>query len=277
MTETETESNAAALDLLPWRAPDGIALTPNSLSVTDPEMTVERVAEVLDRIRGMRDAGSWWTGDLIRFSEARHGEKYAQAVDATGLSIGRLMIIVSVCERVAPERRRAELSFSHHETVAALEPAAQSEWLEVAVRSGWSKEQLREALREAEQLAARPPRQPSSSSAGAAGGGELGPGETIDAARNLSVVRETLDLVSAALDAGEGDAGEIVEQLAARLPEALRALEDASEPVRKASGEKKVIESARTVVKDATLSDGFYMVTAGVFEQFKMAVESQTA
>jgi hypothetical protein len=101
--------------------------------------------------------------------------------------------------------------------------------------------------------------------------------ETVDAARNLSVLRETLDLVGAALDAGEGDAGQIVEALAAKLPDALRALDEASEPIRKAAtGETPLLEQARAVVKDATTSNGFYMIPVVVFEPFKMAVESTT-
>jgi hypothetical protein len=235
-------------------------------------MTYERVEEALGRVRLARDATAWWIGDLLRFAEGRYGEKYAQAMDSTGLSYGRLANIVSTCERVSVDRRREDLSFAHHESVASLEPADQVEWLEAAARSSWPEAQLREALREAAVVSPRPSSRP-----GAAGTAHQAAAETVDAARNLSVVHETLVLVGAALDASEGDAGEIVEQLAAKLPDALRALEDASEPVRKATGEAKLLASAKAVVKDATTSGGFYMVPTSVFEQFKMTVEGQSA
>lgn len=249
----------------------GLEFTPSSVRVTDPAMTYERIEEAIGRVRLARDATAWWIGDLLRFAESRYGEKYAQAMDATGLSYGRLANVVSTCERVAVDRRRDDLSFAHHEAVAALESADQSEWLETAARSSWSEAQLREALREAAVL-----NPPTRQTRAAASPGHSEAAETVDTARNLSVVRETLELVGAALDGGE-NAGEIVDQLATKLPEALRALEEASGPVRKASGEANILDQARAVVKDATTSNGFYMIPVAVFEPFKVAIESHAA
>lgn len=252
-------------------APEGIEWTACSLSVVDAEMSYERVEEIIWRVRGARDATAWWLGDLLRFAESRWGEKYAQAMDATGLSYGRLANIVSTCERVSDARRREDLSFAHHEAVASLEPAEQIEWLEAAAKSSWTEAQLREALREAAVLTRSPARQTRASAAGD------GPSasETVDAARNLSVLRETLDLVGVALEGGEG-AGDVVDKLAEKLPDALRALEEASAPIRNASSGGPFLEQARAVVKEATTSNGFYMIPVVVFESFKVAVESQT-
>jgi hypothetical protein len=46
------------------------------------------------------------------------------------------MNMAYVAGRFAPERRRAELSFSHHAEVAALAPDEQEEWLDRAQASG---------------------------------------------------------------------------------------------------------------------------------------------
>lgn len=263
-TEEPTFTADGKSEALPT-APPGVEWTASSLRVIDPSMSFERVEEILGRVRLARDATAWWLGDLLRFAEARFGEKYAQAMDATGLSYGRLSNVVSTCNRIDPERRREDLSFAHHEAVAPLEPADQTQWLEAAAVSSWSTEKLREALREADALA-KPPREPRS-----VGEAIAAAGETVDAARNLTVVKEALDLVADALSV-EGDPRELVAALEQKLPEALRALDEASEPVRKAALGAELMKVAQSVVKSATVSGGFYMVPLDVFEPFKAAV-----
>ena len=48
--------------------------------------------------------------------------------------------------RFEASRQREVLSFSHHETVAALAPAEQDRLLDEADREGWSRQELRAAL-----------------------------------------------------------------------------------------------------------------------------------
>src|SRR3990167_1021644 len=64
-------------------------------------------------------------GDWLRFGIAEYGEMYSQALEVTGLTKDALMHMKSVAAHVAPENRVAKLSFSHHRTVAYLEPAEQ--------------------------------------------------------------------------------------------------------------------------------------------------------
>ena len=99
---------------------------------------------------------AWWTGDWLRWGEELHGEKYAQALDATGRDPKTLMAWIRVCKAIDPGRRREELSFSHHESVSALEPDDQSYWLGRAIegdvlpnheRESWSTQRLRAELR----------------------------------------------------------------------------------------------------------------------------------
>jgi hypothetical protein len=59
-----------------------------------------------------------------------------------------VMNIVRTCRQVTPDRRRADLRFKHHETVAALDAADQVAWLARAADEGWTSEQLATAIRE---------------------------------------------------------------------------------------------------------------------------------
>lgn len=89
---------------------------------------------------------TWMIGDWINFGERKFGEKYAQAVEATGLRKETLMNYASTARRVPPEVRRPELTFGAHVEVAKLEPLDQIEWLERAVQNEWRREDLRERL-----------------------------------------------------------------------------------------------------------------------------------
>src|SRR5690606_31759724 len=51
----------------------------------------------------------WWIGDMLAYGEARYGEKYVQAVEATGYAAQSLMNMVSVAARVPAEVRKPAL------------------------------------------------------------------------------------------------------------------------------------------------------------------------
>lgn len=108
---------------------------------------------------------AWWTGDWLRWGEEIHGEKYAQALDATGRDPKTLMSWIRVCKAVEASRRREELSFSHHESVSVLEPDDQSYWLGRAIEGDklpngetemWSTQRLRAELRKENKAPAAP-------------------------------------------------------------------------------------------------------------------------
>lgn len=94
-----------------------------------------------------RERVTWWIAEWIQFGEAVYGDKYAQAVEVTGLTVGTCMNYVSVANRVPRERRRPELKFGHHQEVASLGPDEQDRWLEAAVQGGWKRDELRAQLR----------------------------------------------------------------------------------------------------------------------------------
>jgi hypothetical protein len=89
----------------------------------------------------------WWLGDWIRYGNTRFGEKYSRASAITGYDRQTLMNMVYVASRYEISRRRESLSWSHHETLASLEPTEQDSWLGRAVEQKLSVADLRVEIR----------------------------------------------------------------------------------------------------------------------------------
>jgi hypothetical protein len=89
----------------------------------------------------------WLLGDWIAYGNARFGERYARAGKITGYDTQTLMNMVYVASRFPVSRRRENLSWSHHETLAGLEPEEQDRWLDQAGRHRWSVADLRMMVR----------------------------------------------------------------------------------------------------------------------------------
>jgi N6-adenosine-specific RNA methylase IME4 len=113
---------------------------PENLSFED----WERTGALLGRIGR---ACQWWIGDWLNFGERKYGEKYSQAMEATGYEYSTLNSFRYVAQQIELVRRRTSLSWSHHETVAALDPPEQDDWLEKAAAEGWSVSELRRQLK----------------------------------------------------------------------------------------------------------------------------------
>lgn len=108
-------------------------------------LTYEAWAHDVAVLQGIPESSIWWLADALNFGEQAYGEKYTQAVDITGLSVGHLANIAWVGRRFAPERRIPphRLSFSHHQEVGGLEVEEQDEWLRLAEEHGWTTAELR--------------------------------------------------------------------------------------------------------------------------------------
>lgn len=112
-----------------------------------PDYSFEEWEQLGVALGRMERSVQWWVGDWIRFGESRFGEKYAQAMDATGKEYGTLATTVWVAEHIDTSRRRENLSWGHHREVAALEPAEQDRWLDEAEAEGMSVMDLRSAVK----------------------------------------------------------------------------------------------------------------------------------
>jgi hypothetical protein len=89
----------------------------------------------------------WWLGDWIKYGNAKFGERYSRAMKLTGYDVQSLMNMVYVASRFEISRRRENLSWSHHATLAPLDVAEQEYWLTRAIAEKLSVADLRVELR----------------------------------------------------------------------------------------------------------------------------------
>jgi hypothetical protein len=106
-------------------------------------------AAVGRRLGAMGRCGQWGLGDWIRYGNTKFGERYARAARITGYDVQTLMNMVYVASRFETSRRRENLSWSHHETLAALDAQEQEHWLDRAAAEKLSISDIRLELRRA--------------------------------------------------------------------------------------------------------------------------------
>lgn len=120
-------------------------------TVVDPTADPDAIYDTVERLcrffgRSL-DANRFWIGDLLLFGEGMLGDRFDQAAEALGLAPRTVMDYLRVAERVPRSRRRDNLHYSHHRVVAALEPDAQTYWLDKAEADSLSVQGLEDALR----------------------------------------------------------------------------------------------------------------------------------
>lgn len=258
--------------LLP-AAPEGVTWTQCSLTIDDPNLSFETYEELLRAAGAVKNASSFWIGDLVIFGDRRYGERYSQAIDATGLRYGTIANYAHVCSRVAPSRRIPTLSFAHHEAVAKLEPADQSEWLQKAAGNGWSRDELRDAMRDAGRLQQPPAADPTPTPTKVPAPREtLTSVDIVETSRGLSEVEDVLRAAHRAVE------GETVQIDPREITNALRVVDESQATITAAAARlarPSLLEASQRVVKQATRSSGFAMVPLDVFEAFQEAVAQE--
>jgi hypothetical protein len=92
---------------------------------------------------------SWWVGDWWAFGEHHYGARREITEDPgwQGPAYQTCANRAAVCRAFEISRKRDALSFSHHETVAALPPAEQDRLFDRAEREGWSRQRPRRAIK----------------------------------------------------------------------------------------------------------------------------------
>jgi hypothetical protein len=140
----------------PGLLPDGCELTATGM-VLPSDLTFEDwqdVGPVLLSFEAHAERAltvvRWAIADWLRYGEHRFGEKYAQAVEVTGLSETRLMTLNWLADKVPSSRRREDLTIEHHVAVAALPAPQQESLLKDAAAHGWSVRWLKSQARDQE-------------------------------------------------------------------------------------------------------------------------------
>jgi N6-adenosine-specific RNA methylase IME4 len=92
---------------------------------------------------------NWWLGDLLAYGDNAYGEKYEQSVPDLGLAYQTLANMVWVARSVTADRRKGELSWQHHVSIAKLEPAQQERYLKKAIKEKLSAADLKKVVAQA--------------------------------------------------------------------------------------------------------------------------------
>jgi hypothetical protein len=124
----------------------GASWTETSLDLP-PDLQFKDYEAIGWALGSIRDMSAWGLGDWLNYGEAAYGERYAQAVEATGRSKTTLLEYGRVARAVPRSRRRPSLTFTHHQLVAARHPDEQEELLAAAEAEGWNIEEFRGFLR----------------------------------------------------------------------------------------------------------------------------------
>lgn len=106
-------------------------------------------------LRAANTSLPWLVGDWANLGSSIFGEQASQGFDveeATGWTPTTIGVYAWVCKSIPPERRRADLSFAHHQVLAALDGPEQTKWLEAAATDPdgvWSTRELKRAIKTA--------------------------------------------------------------------------------------------------------------------------------
>lgn len=93
------------------------------------------------------ESTTWWIADWIAYGEETFKDRYREAVQRTSLNYQTLRNYVWVARRFDLSRRHDNLSFGHHAEVATLEQPEQDYWLRKAEELSWSRNHLRNEVR----------------------------------------------------------------------------------------------------------------------------------
>jgi hypothetical protein len=119
--------------------------------VFSEQLNLEAWESVGRNLLSFTDSTSWWIADWLLYGESKFKDRYNEAIRRTSLNYQTLRNYTWVARRFELSRRRDGLSFGHHAEVAALELPEQDFWLRKAERFGWSRNQLRRAVRSSRQ------------------------------------------------------------------------------------------------------------------------------
>lgn len=116
------------------------------------DMTYETWERTGVQISRIVDSSAWCLGDWLICGQSNYSDRYQQAIAMAGLDYQTLRNYAWVARKIDFARRRPALSFQHHAEVAPLTPDEQDHWLEQAENKKWSRNKLREMIRQRRRL-----------------------------------------------------------------------------------------------------------------------------
>jgi len=116
---------------------NNVNLTPVGLTVIH-SLSYDEWVDLMKTLVRLETAFQFAIGDALIYGEAQYGEKYSQAMDATGLSYQSLANMVWVSKHVPIANRVQDVSWTHHRVVASIDQQDQKAMLEWARDKGLS-------------------------------------------------------------------------------------------------------------------------------------------
>jgi hypothetical protein len=102
------------------------------------DLEYEEWYRLIGTLARLETAFQFAIGDALNYGSAKYGEKYSNAMDATGFAYQSLANWTWVSKHVPIENRVAGLSWSHHRSVATCDVTQQKQLLEAAKMRGLS-------------------------------------------------------------------------------------------------------------------------------------------
>jgi hypothetical protein len=124
-----------------------VLLPRNGLQLPD-RLSFDAWIEVGRRLSTVVSSSAWCLGDWLIYGEISFTGRYREAIERTSLDYQTLRNYAWVARKIPLPRRCEKLSFGHHAEVAALPEPEQDYWLRKAHESGWSRNQIRQEIRE---------------------------------------------------------------------------------------------------------------------------------
>lgn len=112
-----------------------VNLTPVGLTIIST-LSYDEWVDLMKTLVRLETAFQFAIGDALIYGESQYGEKYSQAMDATGLSYQSLANMVWVSKHVPIQNRVTDVSWTHHRVIASIDKSDQKQMLEWARDNG---------------------------------------------------------------------------------------------------------------------------------------------
>lgn len=132
---------------------EGVEITPVGI-LFPPGLPYEKWCGIGPMAGDVERAMRLGLGDWLNYGQQEYGEKYSQAINDTGFEYGYLANLAWICRRFPISRRRETIrSISIYQALAPLDAEEQETWLDLIEANGWTRTELRAALKEEKMIA----------------------------------------------------------------------------------------------------------------------------